>query len=121
MTWFYSQRSGELKREAEVIACGYSGKGACKNSPDKQHLHNYGPIPRGRYTVLQPRNSADVGPYALQLRPHPENRMHGRGAFMLHGDSKANPGTASEGCIILPRKIREQIWGSGDHELEVTE
>lgn len=39
---------------------------------------------------------------------------------MIHGDSIARPGTASEGCVILDRSMREQIWSGGDHTLEVT-
>jgi hypothetical protein len=37
----------------------------------------------------------------------------------MHGDSKEHPGCASQGCIILPRPVREQVWHSGDRELEV--
>lgn len=123
MTWFYSQSSGILRHEdeEETTARGYAGNGECKNRPEKQHIHNQGPIPRGQYQILKPRDSADCGPYVLPLRPHPENTMHGRGGFLIHGDSKAAPGTASEGCIILDRKTRTAIWESGDHDLDVTE
>jgi hypothetical protein len=37
----------------------------------------------------------------------------------MHGDSKAHPGSASHGCVILPRATREEVWQSGDRELEV--
>jgi hypothetical protein len=37
----------------------------------------------------------------------------------MHGDSIAHPGCASEGCIIMGQKIRQQIWTSGDHQLRV--
>jgi hypothetical protein len=37
----------------------------------------------------------------------------------MHGDSKEHPGCASEGCVILPRTVREQVWSSGDHDLKV--
>jgi hypothetical protein len=55
----------------------------------------------------------------LPLNPDPENDMHGRGGFLIPGDSKSDPGNASKGCIILPRKYREQIWESGDRTLVV--
>ena len=37
----------------------------------------------------------------------------------MHGDSKEHPGCASHRCVILPRTVREQVWNSGDRELEV--
>lgn len=46
---------------------------------------------------------------------------HGRTLFRIHGDSRLNPGTASVGCIILPRHVREQMSASGDIDLVVTE
>jgi hypothetical protein len=45
--------------------------------------------------------------------------MFGRSGFLMHGDNIRLPGTASEGCIILPRDLREAIWNSADHTLEV--
>lgn len=39
--------------------------------------------------------------------------------FRIHGDSIRAPGTASHGCIILPRAIRDRIWASGDRALQV--
>jgi hypothetical protein len=45
--------------------------------------------------------------------------MFGRSGFLIHGDSIIRPGTASRGCIILAREIREQIAASGDADLEV--
>jgi len=30
-----------------------------------------------------------------------------------------HPGAASEGCIIVARPIREQVWESGDRKLQV--
>ena len=40
---------------------------------------------------------------------------------MIHGDSIGNPGSASEGCIILGPAIRHRIWNSGDRNLEVVQ
>ena len=59
------------------------------------------------------------GPYVLPLTPDPENLMYGRDGFLIHGDSITNPGSASEGCIILPRSARTMIAASGDNRLEV--
>jgi hypothetical protein len=45
--------------------------------------------------------------------------MFGRSDFYIHGDNPALNYTASEGCIILARPIREQIAASGDNDLQV--
>ena len=64
---------------------------------------------------------ASTGPFTLVLAPAPGTETHGRSAFRIHGDSIRLPGTASHGCIILPRPVREAIWASGDRDLEVVE
>lgn len=119
MTWTYSQASGNLSHDGELVATGYSGAGEGKNNPAMQEVHNVGPIPVGSYTIEEPINTKTHGPYAMHLIPGAENEMFGRSAFLIHGDSVVRPGTASEGCVILPRPIREQIWNSGDRVLEV--
>jgi hypothetical protein len=45
--------------------------------------------------------------------------MCGRSNFLIHGDSAANPGWASGGCIILKLELREKIASSGDTALRV--
>ena len=116
--WTYSQGTGRLTdKNGKVVATGYSGKGQGKNNCDMQHVKNVGPIPRGLYTIEEPRRSEKVGPFAMDLTPYPKNEMHGRSAFLIHGDNR--DGTASEGCIILPRKVRNLIWDSDDRILLV--
>ena len=61
----------------------------------------------------------DHGPCVLRLEPSAQTDTRGRSGFLIHGDSKTQPGTASHGCIILPRVVREQVWQSGDRDLEV--
>lgn len=120
--WSYHQSSGALYDAAGLhIATGYSGAPAGKNDPTKQDIPKVGPIPRGLYTIGVPFASATHGPFAIHLTPGPGNEMHGRDGFLCHGDSKEHPGAASEGCIILQRAIREQVWSSGDHRLRVVE
>ena len=118
MTWRYSQASGEIEHGGDV-AVGYSGAGSCKNDPYQQDIHNQGPIPRGLYTIGPPHDTPTHGPYVLALTPDPANDMCGRSGFLIHGDSAKAPGTASQGCIILARAVRERIWESNDVELEV--
>jgi hypothetical protein len=55
----------------------------------------------------------------MALIPKEGTDTFGRSGFLIHGDSVAMPGTASHGCIILSRDLREQISASGDNQLEV--
>jgi hypothetical protein len=118
--WTYSQSTGELRGvEGALIATGYSGRGEHKNDPDSQEIENEGPIPRGRWLIVAVFDSPTHGPFCLRLLPQIEMDTFGRSGFLIHGDSAAHPGEASQGCIILPRKIREYIWGSADRFIEV--
>lgn len=119
MTWTYSQETGQLSQDGLIAAVGYSGAGEGKNNPAMQEVHNVGPIPRGFYDIGEPCDTKTHGPYVLHLHPAAENEMCGRSSFLIHGDSVLHPGTASEGCIIMPRTVRERIWNSGDRRLEV--
>lgn len=118
--WTYAQETGELQQDGKHVATGYSGAGHGKNNPDMQEVHNLGPIPQGDWTIVGPPvNTADHGPYVLTLKPAADTPTFGRSGFLMHGDSKESPGSASHGCVILPRSVREQVWKSGDHDLEV--
>lgn len=118
--WTYSQKTGELQQDGKLVGRGYSGAGSGKNNPEMQNVHNVGPIPAGDWTITGPPiNTTEHGPYVLRLRSEPETETFDRSGFLIHGDSKEHPGTASEGCIILPRAVREQVWKSGDHDLKV--
>jgi hypothetical protein len=118
--WTYIQQTGELQQDGKPVATGYSGAGPGKNNPDMQHVHNAGPIPQGSWTIAGPPvNTAAHGPYVLKLHPAVETETYGRNGFLIHGDSKDKPGSASQGCVILPRAVREQVWKSGDQDLQV--
>lgn len=127
MTWRWDQSAGELSRDGVFVSKGYSGNGRGKNNPAMQGVAGVGPIPAGRWKIVRVYDSANVGPFALALDSadaKPGNDRHeptGRSAFRIHGDSIRAPGTASRGCIILPRMIRELIWKSGDRDLVVVE
>ncbi len=121
MAWSYDQASGRLTRDGEVIGTGYAGKGASKNVPEDQDKPFLGPLPRGTYRIGPVRaDGGHMGPFVLPLTPDPDNVMFGRDAFFIHGDSVANPGTASDGCIILGPRFRHMIADSGDTTLIVT-
>jgi len=115
----YQVSSGKLYGDdGEVRGVGYSGLAEAKNDPGSEGVEGKGPIPRGIYHIGAPYNSDRVGPYALPLTPV-EGNMFGRSAFRIHGDSIKHPGTASHGCIILPRTVREWIVSNGVNKLQV--
>jgi hypothetical protein len=118
--WTYQQSTGILRdKTGQQVCIGYAGREKCKNNPFAQSVKGMGPLPRGIYEILGPVNTERHGPFVLWLVPMPENEMFGRSSFGIHGDSKEHPGQASEGCIVIDRVHREQIWASGDHLLEV--
>lgn len=118
--WTYDQFTGMLcAPDGTLAAVGYSGAGDGKNNPAMQNVPDVGPIPQGTYTISQPYNSPEHGPFAMPLIPSPANAMFGRSGFLMHGDSLEHPGCASEGCIIMPPQVRQAVWASGDRELQV--
>jgi hypothetical protein len=115
--WTYFQRTGALLDQYQNRVCvGYAGKGEGKNNPEFQHVKNVGPLPAGVYLMTDIiKEGAKTGPMTIILKPHPENKMYRRSGFLIHGDSMAKPGEASEGCIIIPRVERLRLWESPDH------
>lgn len=102
-----------------LYSSGYSGAGAGKNNPGMVQVRNVGPIPCGKYSIGEPFDSEAHGPHVMRLFPDPSNQMFGRSGFLMHGDSISSPGNASEGCIVLPRDVRELVSNSNDSTLTV--
>jgi len=121
MSWMWDQSAGTLSRDGVLVSRGYAGSGRGRNNPALQAVPSVGPIPRGRWRIAGVKDSANTGPFTIVLEPAPGTDALGRSAFRIHGDSMRAPGTASRGCIILPRAIRERIWRSGDRDLIVIE
>lgn len=119
MTWKFDQANGNLYRDNDFVANGYSGFPPYTNQPASENLKGEGVIPKGKYFIGAPYDSPNVGPFALALEALPEYNTFGRGDFRIHGDSRIHPGSASHGCLIFPRLIRQQIASSGDTTLEV--
>ena len=120
--WTYVQRTGLLSLDGTAIATGYSGFGEGKNRPELEQVHDVGPIPRGMWHIGAPMDITTIGPhgpFVLPLTPHIDTAVYGRSGFLIHGDSVQHAGSASHGCIILPRPIREEIAATGESELEV--
>jgi Protein of unknown function (DUF2778) len=123
----FESSSGKFYNDVpDLLAIGYAG-GDCGarpdgvNNPALQNVVDVGPLPVGLYRIGPPFDHGTKGPYFMSLTPDPANEMYGRSGFGIHGDLITAPGQqkASDGCIILPKLVREQIWNSGDHDLRV--
>jgi hypothetical protein len=141
--WTFHQATGQVEdAKGFKYGCSYAGHGKGKNSPELQNVHAgcqwdaesnrwvpvdgltadvWGPLPVGIYTLQAPVDTEKHGPFVMWLTPDPANEMFGRSGMGWHGDSVEHPGLASEGCICSPRVIRETVWKSGDHRLQVVE
>jgi type VI secretion system (T6SS) effector TldE1-like protein len=120
--FIYEIATGKLFSQLSraVVGIGYSGDPKHKDDWRSVSLQDQGPIPPGNYGILGPPVfTATHGPYVLHLYPKPGTNTFGRSGFLIHGDSIEAPGTASKGCIILPRQVREFIWNSNDRDLRV--
>mmetsp|Transcript_20156 Transcript_20156/g.17851 ORF Transcript_20156/g.17851 Transcript_20156/m.17851 type:complete len:263 (-) Transcript_20156:17-805(-) len=107
--WIYSQTTGVLKygeKEITGKTKGYSGVGDGLNNPDKEDVGFVGPIPRGKWKIGKVDTSK--GAITIHLDPVGHNAKK-RYAFRIHGDNGDMNKSASEGCIILPKDIREKI------------
>jgi len=125
MTWTFEQVSGKLYGpEGDLIAIGYAG-GNCGenpegvNNPDLQQMSQVGPLPCGKYKRGEVIEGSHLGPFAIRLIPDPENKMFGRSGFFMHGDNSKGDRSASEGCIIMSRQVRNQFHDSIDDEITV--
>jgi len=124
----YRQLTGEwVGPDNTVWGVGYSGHGMNKNNPGAENLVGEGPIPTGNYKIVGPPLNTELhGPYVLRLLPDELTRASivdlGRDpdSFLMHGDSIAHPGCASEGCIILGRVTRERIWKENVNDGDLT-
>ncbi len=121
MTWKWDQSAGELSRDGKLVSKGYAGRGRGVNNPAMQGIVGVGPVPRGMWNIGAPNDSPNTGPYTLPLAPQAGTDTLGRSQFRIHGDNRLGNRSASHGCLILPRAIRQQIWASKDHVLEVVE
>lgn len=123
--WTFNHCNGRLYGpDGSHVASGYAGGNEGKNpeginNHSMQDQKGIGPLPTGFYIFGDPVPQSKLGPFAIPLIPDSSNTMYGRGDFYCHGDTLAMNHSASEGCIIMPRQVREEIWNSGDRQLAV--
>lgn len=116
---FYNSRSGVLTLRGQVLGIAYSGHGDGLNNPALEAEPGLGPIPRGTYIMGAPHTSQNTGPYTMDLTPVGHTAF-GRSLLRMHGDNRSGDESASHGCIVTNRKIRETIWRlNDDRKLDV--
>ena len=142
LDWIYQQSTGNLLYQPlaaqgggtpQLISRGglgqYAGQNEGLNNPAYQNVQgtgldsNGGPLPQGTYVIgPQQLNVTNVGtrlPASMRLIPDPLNDMFGRKGFLIHGDNGDGDQSASEGCPIIPKNIRNRIGNSNDKILRV--
>lgn len=116
--WIYDQRTGHLSQDGKLVGTGYAGHGAGIDNPSDQNEQGVGPLPRGTYSIAKPENDPKLGPVAMRLT-QTSGESYGRAGFFIHGDNSECNESASEGCIIMSRTVRDEIAASNDHALTV--
>lgn len=118
-TFIYHQKNGALYRRDDdgnvYLGTGYSGRGDGLNDPEDEFIRNLGPIPRGVYEIGAPFTHPKAGPLTMRLTPIENTDTQGRDGFLIHGDNQARDHTASHGCIIQDRHIREAVANVTTH------
>ena len=123
----YVQSTGQLFEmkdvmNVELLTVGYSGRGRWTNEPRSHALVGSGPIPRGKWKVLAARDLPRLGPVCIPLVPASYlTDTFGRSGFYFHGDNSRADRSASSGCIIVGRSIRDAISLVADRSLFVIE
>jgi hypothetical protein len=123
VTWTFKIATGEfIDPQGHVLSStAYSGHPPHVNDPTAFKIPMQGPLPPGVYGIGNPRNPPDhLGPVAMPLHPTASTFLYGRSGFFIHGDNAQMNHTASDGCIILGRAIRDMIAESADRQLTVT-
>lgn len=114
----YRQTDGQITLDGKEIGHGYSGHGVGLNNPDMESVARVGPIPRGAWKIERwDDHHSDKGPCVAVLQPLSD--VHGRSAFLIHGDNSFENHTASDGCIVANHTIRDMLRQSGETELTV--
>lgn len=120
MAWTYDVETGSFGHNGVLIGRGYSGEGEGLNSVAHEQDKDVGPIPRGTWIIGKFFDDpGGKGPVVAHLSAAKGTETFGRDGFMIHGDNRERNETASHGCLILDKPVREQVKASGDNVLVV--
>jgi hypothetical protein len=109
--WRYDQTSGDISHDGSYEGRGYSGHGEGRNNPALEAKPMVGPIPGGLWAIGSPYTHPKLGPLVMNLTPVGHD-ARGRSLFRIHGDNSQGNESASEGCIVAGRAIRQAIADS---------
>lgn len=112
----YSQSLTKVWLAGLIVGSAYSGNGEGLNNPLMEQIEGHGPIPRGLWTIDRWTGTAtytdhkgrNLGPQVAILRPSGHD-AHNRSGFLWHGDNKLMNFTASDGCLVSARVIRDHL------------
>ena len=119
--WTFDVKAGAILSPTKFpLGTAYSGNGKGLNNPLMDGVPDVGPIPPGQWQIGEFFDDiGGKGPQVCHLTPAPGTDTLGRSGFMIHGDNQLMNHSASEGCIIAARFIRDAIAHSGDKIIEV--
>jgi hypothetical protein len=119
--WTFDTKAGAILTPTKFpLGPAYSGNGQGLNNPLMDGVPGVGPIPAGQWQIGEFFDDiGGKGPQVCHLTPAPGTDTLGRSGFMIHGDNQLMNHSASEGCIIAARFIRDAIAHSGDKIIEV--
>ena len=105
----YVQTTGVLEVPGTSVSyrC-YSGRGLFVNVAGADDLVGEGPIPVGGWMIRSAYNHPRLGPLVFPLVPVAGNTTK-RSGFFIHGDNARRNQSASSGCIVAERWVREAI------------
>lgn len=111
LVFTYQQKTGQFwDHNGNEYYLGYAGSltGNGKNDPEKQHVRNVGPLPRGLY-LMEEVSHHDKFKRCIRLVPEDESIMFNRDAFYIHGFSSKKPDDSSLGCPIMSKNWRHAL------------
>lgn len=112
----YNVRMGVLASIADAdgaptvtLGRAYAGNGPGLNNPECEAVRALGPLPRGSYRMHGPMDHPRLGPCVFYLEPLKPKEMFGRSGFFIHGDNALRNFSASAGCIVAERVVRNRL------------
>jgi RHS repeat-associated protein len=133
LCWVYHQSTHRIEHVNSQglvdysSGAAYSGYGSGENNPAMQNVASAkhgdpaGPIPVGDWSIGPMHSSPNTGVGTMNLTPVPGTNTFGRTLFRIHGDNSARNHSASTGCIVAPRNVRDRVEASTDKCLRVVQ
>lgn len=116
--WIYEQATGRIFKDGVFVGEGYAGHGEGVNNPGKEDVPMVGPIPAGDYIIGPAFAHPKAGQVTMRLTPQGHSAKN-RTGFLIHGDNTAGNKSASNGCIIQSKPVRQKIANDQDKLLRV--